>query len=143
MMNFGIWFAIGFLVSGGSALAGSSCYNPLEEKKINSLYFEVMKDPEVKRLFVNAYLKYGMDPRLVYQRLIGESKGDPDKYDRSHKQYGIFHFEGKFYGEKRTHEEIIKASYPAHADKRTKQMVQIKYYLNTYIPIYQHSSDSG
>jgi hypothetical protein len=89
-----LWVAVGF----SSLSAQASCYNPLNEQEIinqcpggRNLLNRL--SPHLQRARVNLNL----DPRLLFHRMVGESRCNPDiRQIGGGTGFGLFQFDGSF-----------------------------------------------
>jgi len=155
-------------------------------EKINSKCFDPQKDPDIqkyyyhnsiqsktcdlhetkygmKRMHQTIYEKsklYGMDPRIVYIRMLGESQGNPfAQYGEngnhcpkineitvsSTKAFGLFQFLGSGYKmQKSFAQELLEKmkaneNLPANTRKGVRE-VQVDYYFDHYVEKYSNSA---
>lgn len=70
------------------------CYEPQNEPELRNANFSPALIARIQPLLRNAHERYGLDPRLVYYRIIGESRGNPHATNPSSGAYGLFQFNG-------------------------------------------------
>lgn len=83
-----------------------------------------------------------IDPRLVYYRLLGESRGNPYAVNPSSGAYGMFQLLGKPFGSRQTYRQILEDLY-RKSPRSSPRMIQIEYYLNHYVANFKRAADQG
>ncbi len=130
-------------------LSASRCYDPLSDPRI-SPFLSSLDKPEKfaglqKKLFgcslKQASTRYGIDPRLIYFRLIGESRGNPGVFNSSSKAYGIYQFLGAFAG-RRSHHTRIEACQKKNPEI-SQTLVQTTYYVEEYMRTFKDLAKYG
>jgi hypothetical protein len=151
-----------------SSNVSGSCFDPKQVANL-SPRFKRSYSPEflakAMPILKRAQKKYGLDPRILLHRMVGEGLGNPDARNKSSGAYGIFQFLGPFYvrdfknpraqRKKKILQNEVKrfeahkagsAAAVKNASRTNRQLWQLEYMVDYYIEaatgLYKYSAKS-
>lgn len=129
------------------AQVGTGCWDPEKDPMIQKFFQPNPKfheDAKTMQLIHDTIWSHreDIDPRLVYHRMIGEAMGDPYVQSPDKKYYGLFQFGGVLAGTGKTQKSIIQSLYKQNP-RVSPRLVQVRYYLETYLPRFKNDADAG
>ena len=83
-----------------------------------------------------------IDPRLIYHRIVGESMGQPEAVNKKDGGYGLFQFTGRPWHSRYTYRQILQQLYRRNPGV-SHRLIQLKYYLDVYLPTAVSVVDAG
>jgi hypothetical protein len=125
------WLVFFMFIFFQSYAISDDCYNPLKEEMILKIYGEDFMS-DIAPLLRMAHARLNTDPRIIFHRMVGEARGNPDIKNKSSGAYGIFQFLGAFY-KKEKHTTRVKKMYPKNSTKYQRQFTQVKYYVESFL----------
>ncbi len=143
-----IWIAILFITLLPSiSNATSACFEPSMDPVISKYLQPRATDHEtletIRQMEQMIYdSRELIDPRLVYHRIVGESRGIAEIHNRRSGAYGMFQFLGHPYGSHQSYESILRSLY-AKSPGVSHRMIQLKYYLEVFVPKAAKAANQG